>query len=120
MMKRSTNTAGSLDAVEAAPDHHRVIFENEHVRVLDTTIAPGDTVPVHTHPWPSVVYTIETSDFIRFDEVQGTAMDSRESAVLIPLDTPISLPPLTPHSIRNVGDRPMRAISVELKNNREK
>jgi len=30
----------NLDAVKAAPENHKVIFENEHVRVLDVTIAP--------------------------------------------------------------------------------
>ncbi len=28
----------TLDGVIAAPDHHRVIFENDAVRVLETTI----------------------------------------------------------------------------------
>ncbi len=44
----------SLDAVVAAPEQHRVIFENERVRVLDTRIKPGERVPVHAHPWSSV------------------------------------------------------------------
>ena len=34
-----------LDAVIAAPKHHTLIFENERVRVLDTRIPVGDTVP---------------------------------------------------------------------------
>lgn len=104
-----------LDAVAAAPDHHRVIFENDHVRVLDTYIGPGDAVPVHTHQWPSVVYTLETSDFVRFDAASGATLDSRETAVAIPLETPLNFPPLAPHSIRNVGNTTMRAISVEIK-----
>jgi mannose-6-phosphate isomerase-like protein (cupin superfamily) len=118
MRKRSTKTLEleQLDAVAAAPYHHRVIFENEQVRVLDTRIGPGETVPVHTHQWPSVVYTLETSDFVRFDAASGTMLDSRETTVPVSINTPIDLPPLAPHSIRNVGDTEMRAISVELKN----
>jgi hypothetical protein len=109
-----------LDAVTAAPDHHRVIFEDDHVRVLDTCIGPGETAPVHTHQWPSVVYTLETSEFIRFDATTGTTLDSRESAVPIPINAPVALPPLAPHSIRNVGETAMRAISIELKDKEEK
>ena len=30
-----------LDGVVVAPDHHKVIFENEKVRVLETTIPAG-------------------------------------------------------------------------------
>lgn len=106
----------ALDAVAAAPEHHRVIFENDHVRVLDTRIKPGETVPVHSHRWPSIVYTLETSDFVRFDAASGESFDSRVTPVPNQIDEPVKLPPLTPHSIRNVGDRAMRAISVEVKN----
>jgi hypothetical protein len=31
----------NLDGVKAAPETHKVIFENEHVRVLEVTIAPN-------------------------------------------------------------------------------
>jgi hypothetical protein len=30
-----------LDAVVAAPNSHRVVFENDQVRVLEVTLAPG-------------------------------------------------------------------------------
>lgn len=42
------------DAVEAAPDSHKVIFENKLVRVLEVTVpAPGKAEPMHHHRWPS-------------------------------------------------------------------
>lgn len=42
------------DAVQAAPNSHRVIFENAFVRVLEVTVpAPGTTEPMHNHRWPS-------------------------------------------------------------------
>lgn len=44
----------ALDAVAAAPRHHRVIFENDRLRVLEVTLEPGDEEPVHHHRWPSV------------------------------------------------------------------
>jgi quercetin dioxygenase-like cupin family protein len=46
----------ALDAVIAAPHNHHVLFENDAVRVLDTTVRPGETVPLHTHRWPSSHY----------------------------------------------------------------
>ena len=45
-----------LDGVVAAPDHHRVIFENDAVRVLEVTIRVGDTTPLHTHLRPTLNY----------------------------------------------------------------
>jgi len=38
----------SLDAAIAAPAHHTVLFENDRVRVLDTCVRPGETVPLHS------------------------------------------------------------------------
>jgi hypothetical protein len=43
-----------LDAVKAAPKHHKVLFENDRVRVLEVTLEPNDEEPVHHHRWPSV------------------------------------------------------------------
>ena len=39
----------SLDALLAAPRNHRLYFEHEDVRLLDTRIGPGETARVHTH-----------------------------------------------------------------------
>ena len=52
----------ALDAVVAAPKHHKVIFENERLRVLEVALEPNDEEPIHHHRWPSV--------FV-FDQVQG-------------------------------------------------
>ena len=54
----------ALDALVAAPQHHTLLLENRHVRVLEAFIRPGDRVPVHTHRWPSVLHILSWSDFI--------------------------------------------------------
>ena len=76
-MKRPWPWPETLDAVIAAPRHHTLIFENEQVRVLDTHIPPGDTVPVHTHRWPAVYYTIQIAPFVRRDGEGNVTFDSR-------------------------------------------
>ena len=43
-----------FDAVAAAPDHHKVIFENDMLRVLEVTLHPNEEEPLHHHRWPSV------------------------------------------------------------------
>src|SRR3954452_18464053 len=43
-----------LDAVKAAPKHHKVLFENDRVRVLEVILPPNDEEPIHHHRWPSV------------------------------------------------------------------
>lgn len=44
------------DAVIAAPEHHKVILENDRVRVLEATVPLHSHEPPHTHPWPSVFF----------------------------------------------------------------
>jgi hypothetical protein len=102
-----------LDAVIAAPKHHRLVLENDQVRVLDTRIPAGDTVPVHTHRWPAVYNTVRFSHFIRRDGEGKILLDTR--ALATPLPPAAWLDSLPPHSIENVGDVEIHLISFELK-----
>src|SRR5262245_44987460 len=43
------------DAVTAAPDQHNVLFEDEHVRVLEILLPPLSIEPIHIHALPSVI-----------------------------------------------------------------
>jgi hypothetical protein len=105
----------SLDAVVAAPEHHSVLLENDRVRVLETRVEPGDTVPVHTHRWPSVQYIVELAAFVRRDADGNVLLDTRTT------DQPGAVPraqwsgPLSPHTFENVGDGPIDVIMIELK-----
>jgi hypothetical protein len=103
-----------LDALIAAPHHHTLLFENEFVRVLDTRVPPGETVPLHTHRWPSALYIRSWSDFLRRDAEGLTIVDSRTIGK-IPEESVLWSGPLPPHTLENVGNLELRAISVELK-----
>jgi hypothetical protein len=105
----------ALDAVTAAGKYHRVLFENERVRVLEVRIGRGQTVPVHTHRWPGALYTESWSDFVRRDEKGLVTFDSRNAGPPPRPGTAQWLEPLPPHSVENVGTADMRLISVELK-----
>ena len=43
------------DAVAAAPSSHRVLFEDEHVRILEINLPALATEPIHIHALPSVI-----------------------------------------------------------------
>ena len=105
----------SLDAVRAAPEYHRILFENEQVRVLEVRIKPGQIVPVHTHRWPAAVYVLSASDFIRRDENENLLFDSRTAEP--PPTTPAVewTGPLPPHSVENIGSTEIHLITTELK-----
>ena|SRR5680860_375649 len=65
----------NLDAVIAAPENHKILMENEKVRVLEVTLLPGETEEVHHHQWPSVLYIQEVGDFIDYDKDGNIIMD---------------------------------------------
>lgn len=105
----------ALDAMAAAPDHHRVLLENDQVRVLDTRIGPGETTPVHTHCWPAVLYIQSWSDFVRSDEDGNLLLDSRTLESKPSTGMVLWSAPLGPHTACNVGDGALHVIAVEVK-----
>lgn len=44
----------TLEAVNAAPKNHKILFENDHVRLLEVVVQPGETENMHGHKYPSV------------------------------------------------------------------
>jgi len=105
----------SLDALTAAPGYHRLLFENERVRVLEVRIGPGQIVPVHTHRWPSAVYVISGSDFIRRDGEGKLLFDSRTMGPPPATPTVQWTEALPPHSVENIGNAEILLITMELK-----
>ncbi|MGC0774680.1 MAG: hypothetical protein WB543_17225 [Candidatus Acidiferrum sp.] len=103
-----------LDALVAAPQHHFLLLENEFVRVLETRIPAGQTVPLHTHRWPSAMYFLSWSDFVRRDGEGRTVVDSRIHGE-VPREIALWTGPLPLHTLENIGESELRTLSVELK-----
>lgn len=103
-----------LDAMTAAPAYHDLLFENEHLRVLEAHVGPGETVPVHTHCWPGVLYILSVSDFVRRDP-EGKVLADTRGTPQAAAGSVVWGPALTPHSLTNVGTTSMRNITVEVK-----
>jgi quercetin dioxygenase-like cupin family protein len=104
----------SLDALAAAGDFHTLLLETDHVRVLDTRVGPGETVPVHTHRWPAVLYVLVSGHFVRRDADGNVLLDTREHE---PVEDGVAVwtEPLSPHSLENVSDHELRVVNIELK-----
>jgi quercetin dioxygenase-like cupin family protein len=114
----ATNDDAALDAMTAAPDHHEVLLENDRVRVLDTRLGPGERTPVHTHAFSAALYVMSWSDFLRRDADGTVIVDSRNWERQPAVGEALWLPPLTPHSVENVGESDLRLIAIELKSDR--
>jgi hypothetical protein len=114
-MSKPEDWPDDFDAVVAAPQHHRVLFENEAVRALETRVSPGETVPLHTHRWPSSQYLLSWSDFLRCD-ADGTVLLDTRTIGRPPEGAAFWSPSIPPHTLENIGASDLRVISVELKN----
>lgn len=110
----------TLDALVAAPAHHRLLFENEFVRVLDTRIAAGDRTPIHTHRWPAAHFVLSWSDFVRRDPEGGVMADTRALKAGAPSPEVQWGSALPPHSLENVGTAEIHIISTEVKSASDK
>ena len=96
----------SLDPVDTNPEHYRVVFENERVRVLQYADTPGDRTTPHRHP-DSVMYTL--SSFRRRlhagDQHRDVEMAAGFTGWL----------PAQEHAGENIGDSDTHVLFVELK-----
>ena len=105
----------SLDGPIAAPDHHRVLWENDRVRVLETTIPAGATTPLHTHRASTVMYVVSGTSFIRRNEHGAVMLDTSA------MDPPFVMSPILwsdtgpAHTLENTGLDDLVVIGVELK-----
>ena len=105
----------SLDALIAAPQHHKLLFENEFVRVLETRIPPGETTAIHTHRYPASNYILSWSDFLRLDDKGNVMLDTRTLAKKPGPGAASWVDALPPHSLQNIGTEDIHVISVEQK-----
>jgi len=105
----------SLDALVAAPEFHSLAFENDTLRVLDTRIGPGETVPVHTHRWPGVLYIFSTAHVVRRDHEGRVLTDTRGADALPQPGSAFWTAAMPPHSVENVGSSEIRMLNIELK-----
>ena len=94
------------DPVLTNPDFYRVVFENDRVRVLEYTDAPGDATTDHRHP-DSVMVTLSS---FRRRLLHG----DQQREVEIPAGMASWLP-AQEHRGVNIGDTETHTLFVELK-----
>lgn len=96
------------DAVKADADHHKVVFENDQVRVVKYFIAPGDKTAQHEHPKNvQVMLTDHNGKVTTPDGKTSEAHGKAGTAVWRNAGT---------HIVENIGDKPIEGILVEPKN----
>lgn len=114
-----------LDAVQAAPKSHRVLIDNDKVRVLEVVVQPGQKEPIHTHQWPSVMYVTSPAPLRYYSAnlVNGKWVEKADDGAASDAPSnpnrprpPQYLEPEGPHAVENMGTTAYRAVRVEIKN----
>jgi len=113
-MKKEWNYPNSMDAVSAAPESHKVLLENEKVRVVEVIISQGRREPKHTHKWPSVMIVDKPAKIVYYNEKDKGRLISHNKNIKQPIVEWIN--PEKPHSVENIDVIPYHAIRIELKN----
>lgn len=98
----------SIDALAASPDNFKLLLENEHVRVLEYTLQPGERDQPHTHP-PKVSYVV-TGGTLRITTADGKSFLAEDAA-----GTATWAGAVGRHFVENVGKTPVRVVLVEVK-----
>lgn len=117
----SATAAGAvpnLDAVVAAPGNHKVLLENEQVRVLQVEVGPGETEAVHEHRLPSVLHIQSAQPAIDINYVSKNGRMVEVSRRQLPAGNPppaIWVPRQEAHAVKNLGTAPFRLLRIELK-----
>ena len=99
------------DALVAAPHNHKLLFENDEVRVLEVTVPPGVREPLHAHRYPSVLYYLSAAHMREYSPgVPAVDRGHKDDGEVI------FLPVGPPHQMENLeSSKPLKAIRVELK-----
>ena len=105
---QNNTTKLNIDGLKASPANFKLLFENEHVRVLEYTLKPGAKDTPHTHP-PKSSYIIsggkikvylENGEMLFFVENEGTANWGNY---------------VGKHTVENIGNTTLIIVLTEIK-----
>ncbi len=102
-----------LDAVNAAPKNHRVLLENDRVRVLDVTVQPGERELLHAHCRPSVLYIMQRGALRDYDGQGNIRRDEKAPPEPLPYTQWHQTEP--PHAVENLDSKVFHLLRIELK-----
>jgi hypothetical protein len=104
---------GQTEAVPLEQEpHHRWMFENQNVRVLDVVLAPGESTLCHTHSHDSIAVRLTDASA----QEQPFNKEWRPASRLLPGDSRYmkGTPELYIHRVKDVGSTPFHVIDIEL------
>ena len=104
----------SMDAVRAAPKNHKVLYEDDRVRILEVSVYPGEKEPMHFHRWPSVLI-LDRPVKSRNHTWDGKTKDIAGPTPRTPIPLVVRMGPEQPHSMENLATNILHLYRIEFK-----
>ena len=110
----------NLDALTAAPENHKVVYEDDSVRVLAVILDGKKSEPIHTHKWKSIMWISKPIVPCQINNYKkdGNGKLVKSDSIIIkemPVDMGQLINPEGPTSITNLGSENGVAYRVEFK-----
>lgn len=102
-----TTMVSAQDPMKVAPDMHKLLLDNDNVRVYEFHAKPGTKLAMHSHP-NHIVYSLNAGT------LKFTMPDGKTNEVEITPGT-AKWVDATTHSVENTGKSDLKVIAIELK-----
>jgi quercetin dioxygenase-like cupin family protein len=105
----SARPAGSVDVttLPIGGKLAKVVFKNEKVRVVHYRFEPGQSDEMHGHPDSVQIVLTDTKSEVTTPDGKTTTVEAKAGQVV--------WRPALQHSVRNIGDKPIEGVLVEMK-----
>jgi len=103
-----TQESSSLDPLKVCPDTHRLLFDNEYLRVIEAKVPAGKDEPRHSHPHGITVYLADYEVETKTSPDNKVIRSSRRFGTVTWSEAVV-------HEVKNVGNSAVHAIRIELK-----
>jgi quercetin dioxygenase-like cupin family protein len=95
------------DATKVDPEHYKIEFENDQVRVLRINYGPGEKSVMHSHPESVVIFLSDGNGKFTLPDGKSEDMEFKTGVVI--------WTPESAHLPENTGDKPFEVIQIEMK-----
>jgi quercetin dioxygenase-like cupin family protein len=97
-----------IDVIQVSPDKCKLLIENEYVRVMEYTLAPGEKDNPHTHP-PKSYYVVEGGTLRVYPE-NGQPFNAEERQGAAEWGDYVGK-----HYVENIGTTTVKLLVTEVK-----
>jgi len=95
------------DIAKTAPKNVKVLLDNEHVRVLEIQLAPGEKTGMHSHPENVLYFMTDSKGKSTLSDGTSKVMESKAGEA--------RWSEAVTHDVENVGKTTTKVLQVELK-----